>query len=65
VSVVGLAIFRPIFEGWLPPPDQFPIFSGFVPASSDMLPIYLLLIVVGALVGAAGAGIAVSRFLDV
>jgi cell division transport system permease protein len=65
VSVVGLAVFRPIFEGWLPPPDQFPIFSGFVPASSDMLPIYLLLIVVGALVGAAGAGIAVSRFLDV
>jgi cell division transport system permease protein len=65
VSVIGLAIFRPIFEGWLPPPDQFPIFSGFVPASSDMLPIYLLLVVVGALVGAAGAGIAVSRFLDV
>jgi cell division transport system permease protein len=65
VSVVGLAFFRPIFEGWLPPPDQFPIFSGFVPASSDMLPIYLLLVVVGALVGATGAGIAVSRFLDV
>jgi cell division transport system permease protein len=65
VSVAGLAIFRPIFEGWLPPADQFPIFSGFVPASSDMLPIYLLLMIVGCLVGAAGAGIAVSRFLDV
>jgi hypothetical protein len=49
----------------LPPEDQFPIFSGFVPASSDMLPIYLLLMLVGCLVGASGAGIAVTRFLDV
>jgi cell division transport system permease protein len=65
VSIGVLIIFRPIFEGWLPPPDQFPIFNEFVPASADMLPIYLLLAVVGCLVGAAGAGIAVSRFLDV
>ena len=64
-SIGGLMIFRPIFEGWLPPADQFPIFNGFVPASTDMLPIYLLLAVVGCLVGAAGAGIAVTRFLDV
>ena len=39
--------------------------SGFVPASSEMLPIYLLLAIVGCLVGAAGAGVAVTRFLDV
>jgi cell division transport system permease protein len=65
LAIGGLAIFRPIFEGWLPPADQFPIFSGFVPASSDMLPIYLLLALVGCLVGAAGAGVAVTRFLDV
>jgi cell division transport system permease protein len=65
VSVIALALFRPVFEGWLPPADQFPIFSGFVPASSDMLPIYLLLIVVGSVIGAMGAGIAVTRFLDV
>jgi cell division transport system permease protein len=65
LSIGGLVIFRPIFEGWLPPADQFPIFSGFVPASPDMYPIYLLLAVVGCLVGAAGAGIAVTRFLDV
>jgi cell division transport system permease protein len=65
VSIAGLMIFRPIFEGWLPPADQFPIFSGFVPAGPDMLPIYLLLAVVGCLVGATGAGVAVTRFLDV
>jgi cell division transport system permease protein len=65
LSIAGLALFRPVFEGWLPPADQFPIFSGFVPASSDMLPIYLLLALVGCLVGGAGAGVAVTRFLDV
>ena len=65
VSVFGLALFRPLFESWLPPADQFPIFSGFVPASSDMLPIYLLLVLMGCLVGGAGAGVAVTRFLDV
>jgi cell division transport system permease protein len=65
LAVAGLALFRPVFEGWLPPADQFPIFSGFVPASSDMLPIYLLLGLVGCLVGGAGAGVAVTRFLDV
>ena len=65
VAIAALAIFRPIFEGWLPSADEFPIFSGFVPASSEMLPIYLLLAVVGCLVGAAGAGVAVTRFLDV
>ena len=65
-AVAGLAIFRPIFETWLlPPQDQFPIVSAFMPASADMLPIYLLLMLVGCLVGAAGAGIAVTRFLDV
>src|SRR5215510_11876052 len=46
-AITALAIFRPIFEGWLPPADEFPILSGFVPASSEMLPIYLLLAVVG------------------
>jgi cell division transport system permease protein len=65
LAILGLAIFRPIFEGWLPSPEQFPIFSGFVPASSDMLPIYLLVGIVGCLVGTIGAGVAVTRFLDV
>lgn len=65
VAIGSLALFRPFFEGWLPPAEQFPIFSGFVPASSDMVPIYLLMAVVGCLVGASGAGVAVTRFLDV
>ena len=65
LSIGALALFRPFFESWLPPADQFPIFTGFVPASSDMVPIYLLMAVVGCLVGASGAGVAVTRFLDV
>jgi cell division transport system permease protein len=65
VAVVGLAVFRPFFEKWLPPPDQFPIFQNFVPASAEMLPIYVLIGFVGMLVGAVGAGVAVTRFLDV
>jgi cell division transport system permease protein len=65
LAVAGLIVFRPIFESWLPPADQFPIFSAFVPATSDVTPISILLILGGCLVGAVGAGIAVTRFLDV
>lgn len=65
VAIIGLAVFRPFFEKWLPPPDQFPIFQNFVPASAEMLPIYVLIGIVGMLVGAVGAGVAVTRFLDV
>jgi cell division transport system permease protein len=65
LAIVGLAVFRPVFEGWLPPAEQIPLLSGIVPASSDMFPIYLLVGLVGCLVGASGAGVAVTRFLDV
>jgi cell division transport system permease protein len=65
LAIVGLAVFRPVFEGWLPPAEQIPLLSGIVPASSDMFPIYLLVALVGCLVGASGAGVAVTRFLDV
>ncbi len=65
VSIGILAAVRPIFQNALPPADQFPIFSDLVPASTEMLPIYLLMALLGMLVGAAGAGVAVTRFLDV
>jgi cell division transport system permease protein len=65
LAVGGLILSRPIFERSLPPPDQFPILTAFVPATSDVTPISILLVLLGCLVGAAGAGIAVTRFLDV
>ncbi len=64
LSVGLLAAFRPFFESWLPS-DQFPIFSGFTLASVEVIGIYLLLGFIGCIVGALGAGLAVSRFLDV
>jgi cell division transport system permease protein len=65
VSVGLLAVVRPWFQNVLPSSSEFPIFSDLVPASTDMLPIYLLMTVLGCLIGAGGAGIAVTRFLDV
>jgi cell division transport system permease protein len=65
ISVGLLAVVRPWFQNVLPSSAEFPIFSDLVPASTDMLPIYLLMTVLGCLIGAGGAGIAVTRFLDV
>ncbi len=65
LAIATLAVARPTLEGWLPPGDQIPLLAGVVPQSSDMFPIYLLVGLVGCLVGAAGAGVAVTRFLDV
>ncbi len=65
LSVGLLVVVRPWFQNVLPSSTEFPIFSDLVPASTDMLPIYLLMTVLGCLIGAGGAGIAVTRFLDV
>jgi cell division transport system permease protein len=65
LAIIGLLLFKPFFEQWLPPADQFPLFSGFVPPGTQLLGTYLLLGVTGMVVGAIGAGIAVTRFLDV
>ena len=65
LAIAGLAIARPLFEGWLPQPEQLPLLAGVVPQPTDMFPIYLLIALVGCLVGASGAGVAVTRFLDV
>ena len=65
LAIAFLAIFRPFFEGWLPRPDQFPLFRDRprrAPTCSD-LPAHGRRSVV--LVGAIGAGVAVTRFLDV
>jgi cell division transport system permease protein len=64
LAIGGLAVFKPFFEDMLDP-EQIPLVSGFVVTSSEALLIYTALAIVGCLVGAAGAGIAVTRFLDV
>src|SRR6478735_3985222 len=65
VAIVTLVAFRPFFEGWLPKPEEIPLVSGFTIGTGSLFGIYVLLGVVGALVGTIGAGVAVSRFLDV
>ena len=65
LAVGGLALFKPFFEKWLPSSQDFPLVSGFVLSSTEIAGIFLLLGVTGCVVGAIGAGIAVTRFLDV
>jgi cell division protein FtsX len=64
---VGIvALLQRFFQNVLPSSSEFPVFNAdLVPASTDMLGIYVLMVVLGCALGAGGAGIAVSRFLDV
>jgi cell division transport system permease protein len=65
IAVGALAIFKPFFEQWLPSSDDFPLVSGFVLTTGELVGIYVLLGITGCVVGAIGAGVAVTRFLDV
>jgi cell division transport system permease protein len=65
LAVLALALFKPFFQSWLPSENTFPLVSGFVLTSGEVLTIYILMLVTGCLVGVIGAGVAVTRFLDV
>jgi cell division transport system permease protein len=64
-AIIALAVFKPFFQEWLPNPEDFPLVSGFLVSGGELTAIFVLLGVVGILIGAVGAGIAVTRFLDV
>ena len=65
VAIGTLAAIKPFFQGWLPSADDIPLVGGFTVANTELAGIFLLLGVVGVLVGTIGAGVAVTRFLDV
>ena len=65
LAIGALALFKPFFEKWLPSSQDFPLVGGFVLSGTEIASIFLLLGVTGCVVGAIGAGIAVTRFLDV
>jgi cell division transport system permease protein len=66
LAAIGLlAAIRPLFLGWLPDSDSFPLIAGFTVGTAELVGIFMLLGVAGILIGAIGAGIAVTRFLDV
>jgi len=65
LAIGFLVVFRPFYERIVPDPTQFQLFAGMVPGSSELFGIYAILAVVGCVVGTFGAGVAVTRFLDV
>ena len=65
LAVLALASFKPFFQSWLPNRQDFPLVSGFALSGRELFTIYALMIVTGCLVGVVGAGVAVTRFLDV
>ena len=65
LAVLALATFKPFFQRWLPNPHDFPLVSGFVLSGRELFTIYALMGFTGCLVGVIGAGVAVTRFLDV
>jgi len=64
-AIAALAAFKPFFQQWLPSADEIPLVGGFQVGGGEMAFIFITLGVVGIAIGAIGAGIAVSRFLDV
>lgn len=65
LAIALLVVFRPFYERIVPDTSQFPLFQGMVPANSELFGIYAILALVGCVVGTLGAGVAVTRFLDV
>lgn len=65
LAIGALAIFKPFFQQWLPNANEIPLVGGFTVGGADMAIIFVSMGVVGIAIGAIGAGIAVSRFLDV
>ncbi len=65
LAVLALASFKPFFQRWLPNPQDFPLVNGFVLSTRELFTIYALMLITGCVVGVIGAGVAVTRFLDV
>jgi cell division transport system permease protein len=63
LAIISLAIFRPFFEDWFP--QDFQLFSAIQLGTGQAIFIYSVMAVVGCVIGAAGAGVAVTRFLDI
>lgn len=65
LAIIALAAFKPFFQKWLPSATEIPLVGGFQVGGGEMAFIFVSMGVVGVAIGAIGAGIAVSRFLDV
>ena len=65
IAIGAVVTLNNFFESRLSNADELVILQGFVVANSEVFGTSLFILVVGALVGTIGSGIAVTRFLDV
>jgi cell division transport system permease protein len=66
ILAIGLlAGLWPFFQQSLPNPNEFALLRGFEATTPETVMIYALIGAIGCIVGAVGAGIAVTRFLDI
>jgi cell division transport system permease protein len=62
-AFVVLFFLRGPMTDWIR--DTFDQFAGFIVHSGEVSQVGLIVVIVGSLIGAASAGVAVTRFLDV
>ncbi|MEY4131448.1 MAG: hypothetical protein RLZZ31_1572 [Actinomycetota bacterium] len=65
IAIGALAAIKPFFQDWLPSSNEIPLVSGFRVDTPETILIFVLMGIGGVVIGAIGAGVAVSRFLDV
>lgn len=65
LAIALLAGLWPFFQDSLPDPEEFALLQGFEASTPETVLIYALIGVIGCIVGAVGAGVAVTRFLDI
>jgi cell division transport system permease protein len=65
VAMGSTWVLKRVFDTWLSNNQDLRIFQGFAISSGQLVSTWVLLLIFGCLVGAAGSGLAVSRYLDV
>jgi cell division transport system permease protein len=65
VAMGSTWVLKRLFDAWLSDNQDLRIFQGFAVTSGQLMSTWILLLIFGCLVGAAGSGLAVTRYLDV
>jgi cell division transport system permease protein len=65
VAMGSTWVLKRVFDTWLSNNQDLRIFQGFAISSGQLVSTWVLLLLLGCLVGALGSGLAVTRYLDV
>jgi cell division transport system permease protein len=65
VAMGSTWVLKRLFDTWLSNNQDLRIFQGFAVSNGQLMSTWILLLIFGGLVGAAGSGLAVTRYLDV